>query len=83
MATDSGTKRRREGDGLTPLDGRTSAELVSQHYSSRKGQDWADRKRSDVISLREYNNWVRQRRVCGTVTVRGASHWQRALSWRR
>ena len=36
-----------------------SAELVSLHYSSRQGQDLSQRKRSDVIALREYNNWVR------------------------
>jgi hypothetical protein len=65
---DSTGKRKRDGGAEEPID--TSAALAAQsvslHYSSRQGQAFEERKRSDVISLREYNNWVRRsRRAAG------------------
>ena len=36
-----------------------AAELVARHYSDRQGQSTQERKRSDILQLRELNNWVK------------------------
>jgi hypothetical protein len=41
-----------------------AAGAVSKHYSDRRGQSVQERKRSDILCLRELNNWVRCVRAC-------------------
>jgi hypothetical protein len=36
-----------------------AAGSVARHYSERRGQSVQERKRSDILCLRELNNWVR------------------------
>ncbi len=44
-----------------------AAELVARHYSDRVGQSAQERKRSDILQLRELNNWVRAALRCGAL----------------